>query len=65
MAAQRSRRGAADGGSLRAGQIAAWALSNVIKGAGQEVALVSFNHFVTLQCLFSLWRLQIRHDLAT
>ncbi len=37
MAAERSRRSAGEDGSLRAGQIAAWALSNVIKGAGHEV----------------------------
>ena len=37
MAAERSRRSAGEEGSLRAGQIAAWALSNVIKGAGHEV----------------------------
>jgi hypothetical protein len=38
MAAQRSRGRTDDGGSLQAGQIAAWALSNVIKGAGREVS---------------------------
>ena len=45
MAAQRSRSRTNDGGSLQAGQIAAWALSNVIKGAGREVSRLPTVYF--------------------
>ena len=38
VAAQRGRSPTGHGGSLKAGQIAAWALSNIIKGAGREVS---------------------------